>query len=126
MFHVSPWRTLGPSTESRPQATNFDIYVPSDEIFSPNKLKEIKSNSIQAIVHLLSSKTESLPQQSSRSFQSFEEILDMLSANRNQTIEGLIRDNLKKLVPNEYLREITQSIKENHWHVLIPRIIHGK
>jgi lipoxygenase len=126
LFHVSPWKTLGPSTEIRPQATNFDIYVPSDEIFSPNKLKELKSNSINAVVHLLSSKTESLPQQSSRSFQSFEETLGMISSNRNQTIEGWIRDNLKKLVPTEYFKEITRAIKENHQHVPISQIIYGK
>ncbi|KAJ1427870.1 PLAT/LH2 domain [Sesbania bispinosa] len=113
----------GPSFESRPQAMNFDIYVPSDERFSPSKLKELKSNSIHAMVHLLSSKAESLPQRSSRNFQTFEEILEMFSSKRSQTIEGWIRDNLKKLVPVEHLKEITHAIKENHQQFPIPQII---
>lgn len=123
---VRTGRKNSTSGTSRSQATSFDIYVPSDEIFSPKKLKELKSNSIHAIVQLLPSKTESLPQQSSRSVQSFEEILNMLSRNRNQTIEGWIRDNLKKLVPNEDLKEITHAIKENHMHDPIPQNIYGK
>ncbi|CAK8560106.1 unnamed protein product [Lathyrus sativus] len=121
---VRTGRKNSTSGTSRSQATSFDIYVPSDEMFSPNKLKELKSNSIHAIVKLLSSKTESLPQQSSRSVQSFEEILNMLSSNRNQTIEGWIRDNLKKLVPNEDLKEITHAIKENQMHDPIPQTIY--
>ncbi|KAI5423052.1 hypothetical protein KIW84_046164 [Lathyrus oleraceus] len=121
---VRTGRKNSTSGTSRSQATSFDIYVPSDEIFSPKKLKELKSNSIHAIVQLLPSKTESLPQQSSRSVQSFEEILNMLSRNRNQTIEGWIRDNLKKLVPNEDLKEITHAIKENHMHDPIPQNIY--
>ncbi|XP_058743456.1 linoleate 9S-lipoxygenase-like [Vicia villosa] len=121
---VRTGRKNSTSGTSRSQATSFYIYVPSDETFSPNKLKELKSNSIQAILQLLSSKTESLPQQSSRSVESFEEILNMLSSNRNQTIEGWIRDNLKKLVPNKDLKEIAHAIKENHLQGPIPQNIY--
>jgi len=87
-------KTLGPSTESRPQATNFDIYVPSDEIFSPNKLKEIKSNSIQAIVHYY------LQRQNHyliKVLEAFNEILDMLSTNRNQTNRRIDQKQLKEI-----------------------------
>lgn len=41
--------TAGPSCESRPQPINFDIHVPSDERFGPNKLKELKSNCVHAM-----------------------------------------------------------------------------
>lgn len=126
LFHVSLiLKYLGPSG-SRPQGRNFNIYVPSDERFSPNKLKEIKSNSIHAIVQCLSSNGEPLPQRSSRSFQSFDEILDMFSSNRSQTIMGWIRDNLKKLVPVEHLKEMTLAIKENYQQFHVPQIISGK
>ncbi|XP_061376036.1 linoleate 9S-lipoxygenase 6-like [Gastrolobium bilobum] len=115
--------TSGQSTEGRPQAMNFDIYVPSDERFSPNKLKDHKSNCIHAMAHFQSPKEESLPQRSSSSFQSFEEILDMFSSNKNQTIEAWIIDKLKKMVPVEHLKEITHAIKENRQKFPIPQII---
>lgn len=105
---------------------NFDIYVPSDERISPSKLKELKSNSIHAMIHFLSPKAESLIQQSSSRFESFEEILDMFSSNRNQTIEGWIRDNLKKMLPVEHLKEITRAIKKNPMQFPVPQIISGK
>ncbi|CAL0305990.1 unnamed protein product [Lupinus luteus] len=113
----------GPSTESRPQALIFDIYVPSDERFGPNKLKELKSNCIHAMIHFLPPKAESLLQKSSRSFDSFEEILDMFSSNRNQKVEGWIRDNLKKMIPVEHLKEITRAMKKNPPKFPIPQII---
>ncbi|RDX63857.1 Linoleate 9S-lipoxygenase 5, chloroplastic, partial [Mucuna pruriens] len=117
------YSAAGPSSESRPQPMNFDIYVPSDERFGPNKLKELKSNCVHAMVHFLSPKAELLPQRSSSSFQSFEEILDMFSSNRNQTIEGWMRDNLKKLIPVEHFKEITHAIKENRQQLPIPQLI---
>ncbi|KAI4354146.1 hypothetical protein L6164_003039 [Bauhinia variegata] len=65
-----------PSAESRPQAINLDIYVPSDERCSPSKLKELKSNSIHAVLHFLIPEAKSMFQQSSMSFESFEQIFD--------------------------------------------------
>lgn len=115
--------TSGPSSESRPEPMNFDIYVPSDERFGPNKLKELKSNCVHAMLHFLSPKAELLPRQSSSNYQSFEEILYMFSSNRDQTIEGWMRDNLKKLMPVEYLKEITHAMKENRGQLPIPQII---
>ncbi|KAG4940706.1 hypothetical protein AAZX31_16G076100 [Glycine max] len=115
--------TAGPSCESRPQPMNFDIYVPSDERFGPNKLKELKSNCVHAMVHFLSPKAEFLPRRISADFHSFEELLDMFSSNRNQTIEGWMRDNLKKLIPVEHLKEINHAMKENHGQLPIPQII---
>jgi len=119
------WKILGPSSESRPQPMNFSIYVPSDERFAPNKLKELKSNCVRAMVHFLSPKAESLPQRNSANFQSFEELLDMFSSNRSQTIDGWMKDNLKKLIPFEYLKEITTANRENHGQLPVPQIISG-
>jgi len=124
--HLSPLKILGPSCESRPQPINFDIHVPSDERFGPNKLKELKSNCVHAMVHFLSPKAELLPRRNSANFQSFEELLDMFSSNRNQKIEGWMRDNLKKLIPVEHLKEINHAMKENRGQLAIPQIISGK
>nr|KYP53538.1 hypothetical protein KK1_024430 [Cajanus cajan] len=115
--------TAGPSSEIRPQPMNFNIYVPSDERFGPNKMKELKSNCVHAMGHFLSPKSELYPRQNSANFQSLEEILDMFSSNRNQTIEGWMIENLKKLIPVEHLKEITQAIKENRGQLPIPQII---
>ncbi|XP_047176792.1 probable linoleate 9S-lipoxygenase 5 [Vigna umbellata] len=115
--------TAGPSSESRPQPMNFGIYVPSDERFAPNKLKELKSNCVHAMVHFLSPKAELLSHRNSANFQSFEELLEMFSSNRSQIIEGWMKDNLKKLIPIAYLKEITIANKENHGQLPIPQII---
>jgi len=120
------WKILGPSSESRPQPMNFGIYVPSDERFAPNKLKELKSNCVHAMVHFLSPKAELLQQRNAANFQSFEELLDMFSSNRSQVIEGWMKENLKKLIPVAYLKEITIANKENHGQLPIPQIISGK
>ncbi|KAL9303445.1 hypothetical protein ACSQ67_020708 [Phaseolus vulgaris] len=113
----------GPSSESRPQPMNFGIYVPSDERFAPNKLKELKSNCFHAMVHFLSPKAELLPERNSANFQSFEELLDMFSSNGSQTIEGWMKENLKKLIPFAYLKEITIANMENREQLPIPQII---
>lgn len=78
------------------------------------------------MVHFLSPKAELLPRRNSANFQSFEELLDMFSSNRNQKIEGWMRDNLKKLIPVEHLKEINHAMKENHGQLPIPQIISGK
>ncbi|MED6176935.1 hypothetical protein PIB30_093065, partial [Stylosanthes scabra] len=113
----------GPANERRP--SNFEIYVPSDERFSPNKMKELKSNCIHALAHFLSPKAaEPLLQQCSKSFESFEEILDLLfSTNRNQRIEGWVRDNLKKFLPIQNLEEIIRAIKNKPLELPIPEIL---
>jgi len=105
---------------------NFGIYVPSDERFAPNKLKELKSNCFHAMVHFLSPKAELLPERNSANFQSFEELLDMFSSNGSQTIEGWMKENLKKLIPFAYLKEITIANMENREQLPIPQIISGK
>ncbi|KAG2381012.1 Linoleate 9S-lipoxygenase [Vigna angularis] len=115
--------SLSPSSESRPQPMNFGIYVPSDERFAPNKLKELKSNCVHAMVHFLSPKAELLPHRNSANFQSFEELLEIFSSNRSQIIEGWMKENLKKLIPIAYLKEITIANKENHGQLPIPQII---
>ncbi|KAL4355973.1 hypothetical protein HN51_027345 [Arachis hypogaea] len=109
----------GPANESRPR--NFEIYVPSDERFSPNKMKELKSNSIHALAHFLSPKA--LHQQCSKSFESFEDILDLFSASRNQRIEGWVRDNLNKMLPIQNLEEIIRLIKNKPLELPIPEIL---
>ncbi|XP_038714172.1 probable linoleate 9S-lipoxygenase 7 isoform X2 [Tripterygium wilfordii] len=110
------------STESQPETINFDIYVPPDERFSPKKLSEFISNSIQSTVHFLIPEAKALEQNSS-SFESFDEILGLFSSNRNQTVEGWMKEKLKKLVPDELFREIVHASEKKPMEFPLPQIL---
>ncbi|KAJ7961701.1 Lipoxygenase [Quillaja saponaria] len=118
-----PPSNADPLTESWPQAINLDIYVPSDERSSPNKIKELVSKSIKATVHFLVPEAKSILQQSSGSFESFDEIHNMFSSNRNQIKGGWVRENLKKMVPDKLFKEMTLASKNSNVKFPIPRII---
>uniref|UniRef100_A0A3N7G2T8 Lipoxygenase n=1 Tax=Populus trichocarpa TaxID=3694 RepID=A0A3N7G2T8_POPTR len=120
-----------PSTESRTETINLDIYVPPDERFSPKKLSEFISNSIQATVHFIITEADSLFKQDSSSFESFDEIHDMFSSKRSKAVEGKAKDKLKgkvkerlkKLVPDVLFKEITYAGKEDLAKFPLPQII---
>ncbi|KAM1483448.1 hypothetical protein ACFX15_034701 [Malus domestica] len=111
-----------PLTESRPSTINLDIYVPPDERFSPKKQSEFASNSIQAVLHFLTHKVESVIQPGSNHFESFDEIHDMFSRNKSQVVEGALKEKLKALVPKEFFKEVTHAIK-NPLKFPVPQII---
>lgn len=124
---------IEPSTESRTETINLDIYVPPDERFSPKKLSEFISNSIQATVHFIITEADSLFKQDSSSFESFDEIHDMFSSKRSNAVEGKAKDKLKgkvkerlkKLVPDVLFKEITYAGKEDLAKFPLPQIIRG-
>lgn len=110
-----------------------DIYVPPDERFSPKKLSEFLSNSIQATVHFIIPEAKSLFKQDSSSFESFDEIHDMFSSKGGQAVEGKVREKskgkvrekLKKLVPNVLFKEINYAGKEDLLKFPLPQIVTG-
>ncbi|KAJ6401580.1 hypothetical protein OIU84_016889 [Salix udensis] len=128
-----------PSAESRTETINLDIYVPPDERFSPKKLSEFISNSIQATVHFIIPEAKSLFKQDSSSFESFDEIHDMFSSKGGQAVEGKVREKLKgkvreklkgkvseklkKLVPNVLFKEINYAGKEDLLKFPLPQIV---
>ncbi|KAL9347420.1 hypothetical protein Peur_058786 [Populus x canadensis] len=120
-----------PSTESRTETINLDIYVPPDERFSPKKLSKFISNSIQATMHFIITEADSLFKQDSSSFESFDEIYDMFSSKRSNAVEGKAKDKLKgkvkerlkKLVPDVLFKEITYADKEDLVKFPLPQII---
>ncbi|XP_042510798.1 linoleate 9S-lipoxygenase A-like [Macadamia integrifolia] len=112
-----------PSTESRPEMIKLDIYVPPDERFSTQKMSEFISNSIEAIIHFLMPEAKALFKNESSSFDSFEEIHDLYDDNNNnnpnKVLEGWVIEKLKKLVPQELLREMN-NIGSKHHQVKFP------
>ncbi|CAK7349233.1 unnamed protein product [Dovyalis caffra] len=142
-----PPSSTEPSTESQTQTISLDIYVPPDERFSPKKLSEFTSNSIQATLHFVIADAKSLFKQDSRSFESFDEIRDMFSSKRSQAVEGKVKEKLKgkvkeklkgkvkeklkgkvkeklkKLVPYEHFKKITYASKEDLMKFPLPQII---
>lgn len=113
---------IDPSTESRPEMINLDIYVPPDERFSPKKLSEFIGNSIRATVHFLIPEAKSLLNQDS-SFQSFDEIRSLFSSNRSQKVEGWLTQKLQKLVPEQLFKRITHASKGDPMTFPEPQII---
>jgi lipoxygenase len=122
LLHAYP---VDPLTESRPEKNNLDIYVPPDERFSPKKLSEFISKSIQASVHLLIPEAKSLLKQDSSSFHSFEETRSMFSSNKSR-VEGWVEEELKKMVPDKLFKEVIQASKKNPLKFPLPQIIEGE
>jgi lipoxygenase len=114
-----------PLTESRPERSKLDIYVPSDEQLSPKKLSELISNVVQAAVHFLFPETDMF-QQDSRSFSSFEETSSIFFRKRNQVVEKWVKETLKKMVPDKLYKEVIHASKENPLEFLLPQIIIGE
>ncbi|KAI3927456.1 hypothetical protein MKW92_044446 [Papaver armeniacum] len=112
-----------PSTESRPGIIHLDIYVPPDERFSPAKFTEFISNTVRAIVHFIIPEAKSIFHQSSGNYESFAEIREMFSNNRNQKLEGWMMDKLKYLIPEDLFKEIQKASKEKSSKFPIPQII---
>ncbi|KAF3948713.1 hypothetical protein CMV_025324 [Castanea mollissima] len=112
-----------PLTESRPEKINLDIYVPPDERFSPKKLSEFISNSIQATVHLLIPEAKLLFRQDSGSFRSFEETSSFFSSNKNQVVEGQVKEILKSMVPEKLFNEVIHASNQNPVKFPLPQII---
>ncbi|XP_043714893.1 linoleate 9S-lipoxygenase 6-like [Telopea speciosissima] len=102
-----------PLAESRPEIINLDIYVPPDERFSQQKMSEFISNSIEAVLHFLIPETKALYQNQSGSFDSLEKINDIYNK-RNKVLDGWVTEQLKKLVPEELIKETTNHASKQH------------
>ncbi|KAJ4847088.1 hypothetical protein Tsubulata_039036, partial [Turnera subulata] len=120
-----PRSNTDPSRESRPQMINLDAFVPPDERCSPKRLSEIIANSIQASVHFLIPEARSLLKPDSSGFESFNEMRGMFSGKRSQMVGGKVKEELKKVVPDELFKEITQASKKDCFKFPLPQIING-
>ncbi|XP_043723505.1 linoleate 9S-lipoxygenase A-like [Telopea speciosissima] len=119
-----------PLTESRPEIMHLDIYVPPDERFSPQKMSEFISNSIQAIIHFLIPEANALLKNESGSIDSFKEIHDMYynnnNNNTNKVLEGWVAEKMKKFVPEDLVKEINKIASNKHHQQVkfpLPQII---
>ncbi|OMP07928.1 Lipoxygenase [Corchorus olitorius] len=113
-------RTGRPATKNG--SINLDTYVPPDERFSPKKLSEFIANVIQATAHFLLYEAKSSSRDSS-SFESFDEIRDLYSENRSQVKKGQVREKMKKLLPNELLKQVSHASIEDHIKFPLPHVI---
>ncbi|KAG9447095.1 hypothetical protein H6P81_013223 [Aristolochia fimbriata] len=114
-----------PRTESRPDVISLDIYVPPDERFSPKKMSEFISKSVQAVVHFLIPEAKSLFQES-KSFQSFDEIFEMFGKSRNNdhVVDASTVEKLKTVVPKLLFGHIVnETRKEKPTKFPLPQII---
>lgn len=117
---------IDPLTESRPERINLDIYIPPDEQFSPKKLSEFMSKSIQATTRFLIPELKSLLEQGPSSFESFDEIRDMFSKKRSQVIKGKVKQELKKIVSDKLFKKVTRASRKGFMELPLPQIIAGE
>ncbi|CAN1325703.1 Linoleate 9S-lipoxygenase 6 (Fragment) [Linum perenne] len=119
-----PPTNTDPLAESHAKSSIMDIYVPSDEQFSPTKLSDFVSNSIEATVHFLVSEAKALLKKNdSSNFKSFDDLRELFSGKRTKAVEKHVREKLKKLVPEHLLIEITNRSKEEVAKFPLPQII---
>lgn len=115
-----------PSSESRPESIIWSIYVPPDERCSPTRLKQLQSNSAQAIAHFLVPEAKSLFEDiNSHSFESFKQILNMFSADRDQKIEGKFKDRMQSIFVAELYKAISHACQKRPVPYPLPQIISG-
>lgn len=114
-------------TETRHKVINLDFYVPPDERFSPMKLSEFITNSLQAILHFVVPEVKSLLQGNFRNFESFDQITkDLYAGNRSYILEGIVMEKLKTFLPEELFKEVVRLAKANPVKFPVPEVIAGK
>ncbi|XP_020675596.1 linoleate 9S-lipoxygenase 6 [Dendrobium catenatum] len=104
-------------TEERQKIINLDFYVPPDERFSPTKLSEFISSSIQAVIHFVLPELTSLLKGSNIiNFESFDQISKDLYTRRNvqsrqANIERIVLEKLKEFLPEDIFKEVIKIAK---------------
>lgn len=112
------------ATETRNRLINLDFYVPPDDRFSPIKLSEFITNSLQAILHFVNPELKSLIQGNVINFASFDQIKkDLYQSERSRVLEGIVMEKLKAFLPEDLLKEFKKAIKENPIKFPIPQVI---
>ncbi|ONK57843.1 uncharacterized protein A4U43_C09F4760 [Asparagus officinalis] len=111
-------------TETRHKLINLDFYVPPDERFSPSKLSEFITNSLQAILHFVIPEVKSLFQGDHGNFESFEQVTkDLYAGKRSYILEGKVMDKLKSFLPEELFKEVLRMTKGNPVKFPVPQVI---
>ena len=119
---------LGLSSESRPESMLWSIYVPADERCSPKKLKELKSKAVQAFVYFVVPELKSLLEEnlSDDTFNSFQEIFNLFSPNRDRKVVGSFKDTIKNTLVPQLANAITHhASKKSPLRYPLPQIISG-
>ncbi|XP_028798111.1 linoleate 9S-lipoxygenase 5-like, partial [Neltuma alba] len=113
------------SSESRPESMPWSIYVPADERCSPKKLKELQSKAVQAFVYFVIPELKLLLEEDSDDeFQSFQEILNLFSPNRDRKVEGSFKDTIKNTLVPQLANAITRhASQKSPVHYPLPQII---
>ena len=62
----------------------------------------------------------------SGSFRSFEETSSFFSSNKNQVVEGDVKEVLKKMVPEKLFKEVIHASNQNPVKFPLPQIIAGE
>lgn len=113
-------------TETRHKFINLDFYVPPDERFSPIKLSEFITISLQAIIHFVIPEVKSLFHRDRGNFESFEEVTkDLFAGRQSHHIEGMVMNKLKTFLPEELYKEVIRMTKENPVKFPVPQVIAG-
>ncbi|PKA66701.1 putative linoleate 9S-lipoxygenase 5 [Apostasia shenzhenica] len=101
-------------TETRHKLINLDFYVPPDERFSPAKLSEFISSSVQAVIHFVLPEVKSLFEGNSGHFDSFGQIAgDLYSGgNGSLVLERIIVEKLKEYLPEDLFKEVLKASKD--------------
>lgn len=64
--------------------------------------------------------------QDSGSFRSFEETSSFFSSNKNQVVEGQVKETLKNMVPEKLFKEVIHASNQNPVKFPLPQIIAGE
>lgn len=112
-------------TEKRSIFIDLDFYVPPDERFSPVKLSEFITHSIQAVLHFVFPEVKSLLGHDIGNFESFKELTKDLYARPHEPsiVEGVVMEKLKSLLPKDIYKEVIRVMKENPLKFPVPQVI---
>ena len=103
-------------------------YIPADERCSPKKLKELKSKAVQAFVYFVVPELKSLLEEnlSDDTFNSFQEIFNLFSPNRDRKVVGSFKDTIKNTLVPQLANAITHhASKKSPLRYPLPQIISG-
>ncbi|KAL0921117.1 hypothetical protein M5K25_008154 [Dendrobium thyrsiflorum] len=119
IYDYAYYNDLDHQTEQRHKIINLDFYVPPDERFSPTKLSEFISSSIQAVIHFVLPELTSLLKGSNIiNFESFDQISKDLYTRRNiqsrrANVERIILEKLKEFLPEDIFKEVIKIAKHS-------------
>lgn len=102
-----------------------DIYLPSDERFSQQKLSEFTTNAVRAAFHFVLPEAGAIFNQETSHFENFNQIHELFLSNRSESVdEGLVK-RLKQELDDDIFKKVKQVMKEKSVKFQLPRIVAG-